>query len=120
MSLVSSLSDKVRDGQLIVVDALSLETPKTAAIVEVLKALEAGAKAILVADGADDAVLRSARNISNLRMLPVAVLNTLDLVKHRKVIMTLEAVRKAEQLWGGLSDRPAGRRSAGAAAGRAS
>jgi large subunit ribosomal protein L4 len=120
MSLVSSLSDKVREGQLIVVDALGLETPKTAAMVEVLKALEAGEKAILVADGADDAVLRSARNISNLRMLPAALLNTLDLVKHRKVVMTLDAVRKAEQLWGELSDRRAGRRSAGAAEAQAS
>ena len=48
----------------------------------------------------DEALLKSARNISGLRMLPTNVLNTLDVVKHRKIIMTLDAVRIAENLWG--------------------
>lgn len=107
LSLISALSDKIRDDQLVVLDSLSLETSKTAEMAGILNAIEAGPSAILVADGVDPSVLKSARNIPRLRMLPAALLNTLDLVKHRKVIMTLDAVRRAEQLWGGLSDRSA-------------
>jgi ribosomal protein L4 len=53
-----------------------------------------------VADGVDPIVLRAGRNIPKLKMIPAALLNTLDLIRHRKVIMTVDAVRKAEELWG--------------------
>jgi len=105
-SLVASLSDKVRGDELIIVDQFSLDTPKTSQMVAVLKSLDAGPNAIFVADGSDANLLRSARNIPNLRMLPASLLNTLDLVKHRKIVMTLEAVRRAEELWGGVAKRP--------------
>ncbi len=104
-SLVASLSDKVREGELIVVDEISVDTPKTSQSAGILEALDAGTNAILVADGSDALVLRSARNIPDLRMLPASLLNTRDLVSHRKVIMTLDAVRKAEELWGGVAKR---------------
>lgn len=110
-ALRSSLSDKVRSDQLIIVDKLKIDSPKTSQIIAVLNALGAGDRAILVADGSDEALLKSARNISGLRMLPTNLLNTLDVVKHRKIIMTLDAVRIAENLWGqqgvrGSSEHP--------------
>ena len=60
---------------------------------------------VAVADGAGSLVLRSARNIPRLKMMPAAILNTLDLLNHRSVVMTLDAVRKVEELWGGAWDR---------------
>ena len=101
LSLVTMLSEKARSDQLVVVDELVLEQFKTREIQKVLDTLEAGRPVLLVADGADKLVLRCARNIPRLKLLPASLLNTLDLLNHRKVIMTLDAIRKAEELWGG-------------------
>ncbi len=114
-ALVITLSDKVRDDGLVVLGNITLDQPKTSEMVKVLAALDAGTSTLLVADGADPSVLRSARNIPRLKMLPASLLNVLDLLNHRKVIMTLEAVRKAEELWGGALKRR-NRQSAPAAA----
>ncbi len=103
-ALVASLSDKVRNDELIVVDEISFETPKTAHMAAVLEALDVGPNSILVADGSEEGVLKSARNIPGLRMLPASLLNALDLVNHRKVVMTLDAVRRAEALWSGVAE----------------
>lgn len=100
-SLVMVLSDKAREGQLVVLENLALEQPKTRNMVETLKALDAGPSTLLVADGAGESVLRCARNVPGLRLLPASLLNTVDLLDSRRVVMTLDAVRKAEELWGG-------------------
>ena len=112
-ALVASLSDKVRNDELIVVNEISVEAPKTSQMAAVLDALDAGPNAILVADGSDAGILKSARNIPGLRMLPASLLNALDLVSHRKVVMTLDAVRRAEGLWSGAANQSSrGRRMA--------
>ena len=100
-SLRIALSDKVRAGQLLVVENLELEETKTREMARVLKALNAVSSVLLVGDGAEPEVIRAARNLPRVKTLPTDLLNTVDLVNARKVIMTLEAVYKAEQLWGG-------------------
>ena len=104
-SLLVMLSDKVREGDLVVVDNLTLEHPATSEIVRVLDALDAGPPVLMVADGADHTVIRSARNIPRLKMIPATALNTADLLKYRTVVMTVAAVRKAEETWGGVRHR---------------
>ncbi len=100
-ALVIMLSDKARSDRLVVVDNVVLEQPKTREMVGVFKTLDADTSVLFVADGADSDVLRSTRNIQSVKMLPASLLNTVDLLNHRTVVMTLEAVRKAEELWGG-------------------
>ena len=100
LSLVSVLSDKVREDGLVVLEDLHLEGARTKEMVGVLDAVGAGSAPLLVADGAGEDVFRAARNIPKVRMLPAALLNTADLLKHGKVVMTQEALRKAEELWG--------------------
>ena len=100
-SIVMMLSDKAREDQLLVVDSFVLDQAKTKEMIKVLAALDVGASVLLVPEGADPLVLRSARNIPRVKLLPASLLNTVDLLKHRTVVMTLEAVRKAEHLWGG-------------------
>ena len=91
-----------------VLEALTLEKPRTAELARVLAALDASHKTLLVADGTDPSVLRSGRNIPRLKMMPASLLNTLDVINHRKVVMTEDAVRKAEELWGGATLRRKG------------
>ena len=99
-SLLAVLSDKVREGQVTVLENLSLDSDKTKDMVSVLNALKATLPVLLVLDGVAPGVLRAARNIPKLSMLPASLLNTVDLLNHRGVVMTLEAVRKTEELWG--------------------
>ncbi len=101
LSLVTTLSGKVREGELVVVDQLALDQPKTKDMVQLLAALSSGASVLLVADGANQDVLRCARNIPKVKTVPSHALNTLDLLNYRTIIMTLDAVRGAETLWGG-------------------
>jgi large subunit ribosomal protein L4 len=105
LSLVSVLSDKVRDGGLIVVDEMTVELGKTAGLLEILDALGVEAPAMIVAAELDPSVLRATKNIKRLKSLPVSLLNTLDLINHGKVVITVDAVRRAEELWGGSRRR---------------
>ena len=100
-SLLVSLSDKTREERLVVVDQLLLDPPSTREMAKCLDALGAGAPVLLVGDGTASDVLRAARNIPRVKMLPANLLNTIDIMKHRTVVMTLDAVRKAEEMWGG-------------------
>lgn len=101
-ALKASLSAKARDGELIVVDKLNLAEAKTRHLITALDSLNtSGLSVLLVGDGAEPAVLRSARNVPKLKMMPAFQLNTVDLLGHRRIVMTLDAVREAERLWGG-------------------
>ncbi len=114
MALVSALSDKAREGSLVVVDSLEFEEEvKTRELAAMLIDLDVQVPALLVADGAHPTVVRASRNIQRLKTLPADLLSALDLVNSAKVVMTVEAVRKAEELWGGVRKR---RRTSGSAA----
>ncbi len=100
-ALRMALSDKARAGQLVVLESLELPENKTKDMAKVLKALGVTSSVLLVCDGAATEVIRAARNIPRAKTLPADLLNTVDLINARKVVMTLDAVYKAEQLWGG-------------------
>ena len=103
-ALISALSGKAREGSLVVVDSFEPEA-KTKAVANALSNLGASASVLLVADGASSEVLRAARNIPRLKMGPSHTLNAIDLLNHRAVIMTEQAVRNAEAIWGGSFER---------------
>lgn len=93
------LSDKAREGNLIVLQDLTLESPKTKEFVAMIHALGGRRSVLLVGDGADPEMLRAGRNVPEVDMLPADLLNTVDVMNHRTLIMTLDAVRRAESLW---------------------
>ena len=97
----ASLSAKAREGELVVVDRLRLPEPKTKHFVAMMQALGVSGSVLLVGDGTDPSVLRCARNVPKLKMMPAFQLNTVDLLGHGRVVMTLGAVRQAERIWGG-------------------
>ena len=95
-----TLSDKARAGDLIVLQDLAFDSPKTKDFVAMMQALGVERSILLVGDGADKDALRAGKNVQGVDMLPADLLNAVDVLNHRKIIMTLEAVRKAEALWG--------------------
>ena len=95
------LSDKARERQLVVLDAFRLSEAKTKQMAQALKALEVESSALLVGDEMNDDVVRAVRNIPKVQTLPVSLLNAVDVLNAKKVVMTVDAVRRAEELWGG-------------------
>ena len=98
-----TLSDKARAGSLIILDSLALDSPKTKDFVAMMQALGVERSILLVGDGAEHGTLRAGRNVQGVDMLPADLLNAVDVLNHRTLIMTLDAVRKAESLWGSAS-----------------
>jgi large subunit ribosomal protein L4 len=100
LAIRSALSGKVADGQLIVIDELTLKTPKTKEVIRVLRNVGIERSALIVTGQPDRAVLASARNLQKTKVLPAAYLNVADMMNHRHLLMTEEAVKVAEGLWG--------------------
>jgi large subunit ribosomal protein L4 len=101
LAIRSVLSGKVADGQLSVVDKLSLKKPRTKEIVGLLEDLGIERSALIVVGDADRMVYASARNLARIKVLPAAYLNVVDMLTHRDLVMTVAAVRRCEELWGG-------------------
>ena len=104
-ALLSALSGKTQEGSLIVVENFDLAETKTSAVAQALRSLDAGPSVLLVADGASQEALRAARNIPRLSMKPSRTLSAIDLLSNRTVIITVEAVRNAETVFGGRFER---------------
>jgi large subunit ribosomal protein L4 len=100
LALKCVLSAKAQEGQLLVLSGFDLEQPSTKGMSRVLEALEAGSSTLVVTPEVEQAVVKSARNLKRTRTLPVSQLNVLDILSFRSLVMTLPAVRKAEEIWG--------------------
>ena len=98
IALKSALSSKVADSELIVFDALNIEAPKTKEMVKVLKAVEAE-KALIVLADKDETVERAAANIPGVKTTQVGTLNTYEVLKYKKLILTKDSVAKIEEVY---------------------
>ena len=94
------LSAKARDGALKVLEAFALETSKTRDVLGILNTLGVGKSAIIATIESNDNLIKSARNLPGIKTMPVNILNTLDMLKYRELLITEEALRRSEQLWG--------------------
>ena len=98
LALKVALSEKVRNGNLIVLDKLEFGEIKTKNMVAVLKALEV-TKGLVVLGGVDNNVVLSARNIPDTRTIPVNNINIYDLLKYEKCVITKDAVKALEEVY---------------------
>ena len=111
LALRSALSSHAAGGTLVVVDGLSSDETKTKSIQAVLNALGVDRRALVVSGEYEEALMRSARNIDIVKAFPAQYLNVVDLINAHRVLMSEEAIRKCEALWGGENLKPArGRR----------
>lgn len=98
LAIKSALSAKVIDQDVIVLDALTLNSPKTKEFAAVLNNLKADRKALIVASSYDDNIALSARNIPGVTFVAADGINVLDVLTHDKLIITKEAVQKVEEV----------------------
>ena len=99
LAMVSALSDKVANEELIVLDALKLDAAKTKEMAKVLSNLKATGKALIVTAEKDEEVIRAARNIPGVKTAIVGGFGVYDLVNCDKLIVTEEAARKVEEVY---------------------
>ena len=98
------LAQRVREGQVTVVDDMALGASRTKEMVSLLAALDITAKSLVVSGEPSPDLARACRNLSRVKSLLAATLNTLDLLNHDHVVLSEDAVRKVEALW--ATDRP--------------
>ncbi len=98
-ALLSALSKKVADGELVVIDSLEVKEGKTKEMVAFQKALGLEKSAIIYMDNDDVNVIRAAQNIQKLSTLPVAQISTYEIVANAKVVLTKAAVKKIEEVY---------------------
>ncbi len=100
LALRCLISAKVRDEELKVIEEFNLSEPKTKEMVRILAGLGVDTSALIVTAEPEANVVKSARNLSLVKTLPANILNVIDLLSYRVLVMTESAVRNAEELWG--------------------
>jgi large subunit ribosomal protein L4 len=116
LAIRSVLSDKVANDNLIVINDLALEQPRTKDMLEILaKFPEAeGKRVLMMLPKRDENIVLSARNIPSAKVQHVSSINVVELLKHDYVVMPVETVRWIELVFGeGLSAEEASQRIAG-------
>ena len=99
LAVKSALSEKLRAGELVILDQIAFEAPKTKNVVNMMTAFQAEGKALIV-DGGDQAVntILSARNIPGVKAMTTDGINIYDLVHYTKLFLTKSAVEKIEEV----------------------
>jgi large subunit ribosomal protein L4 len=98
LAIKSALSSKVLAENILVLDSLAFEAPKTKEFASVLKGLSVEKKALIVTADLDENVALSARNIPGITVVTANGINVLDVLNHDQLIMTKAAVEKVEEV----------------------
>ncbi|QQK78595.1 50S ribosomal protein L4 [Salicibibacter cibi] len=100
LALRSVLSAKVQDDELIVVDDLHFDVPKTKEMMTILSSLSAEQKTLIVTADDDENVKKSANNLQNVKTIDAKGVNVLDVINSDKLIITKKAVENVEEVLG--------------------
>lgn len=96
-ALRSALTEKYKEGKLLIVDNLAMKEPKTKLMTEVLRKLGVN-RVLLVADAIDDNLRRSVRNIANTKLVRNDALNIYDILKYEHLVITESALAKVQEI----------------------
>ena len=98
LALKSALSTKLAEGKLIVVDAITMDSYKTKTVVEMLGKMDA-AKALIVNGEHNNFFIKSVANIPGVKAALTNTINTYDILKYDKLVLTADAVKKIEEVY---------------------
>ena len=98
-ALLSALSKKVADGELLIVDELKVAAPKTKEMEAFRKALKLDKRTVVVMDDNNEDVILAARNLETLSTISVAEINTYEIVSNAVVVLTKGSVKKLEEVY---------------------
>ena len=100
LALKCLLSAKVREGNIKLVQELDFRGPKTKEMVNVLSSLGIDSSALILTGQSTANVVKSAANLPEVKVLPSASINVLDLLSYEMLIVTVPAIRNIEEIWG--------------------
>ena len=100
LALRCVLSSKAGEGDLKIIDTLEFKEAKTKKMMALLDALQIESSALIVTQKTEENVILSSRNIPQITTTPANVMNIIDIMSHKTLLMTEAAVRAAEELWG--------------------
>lgn len=99
LAMLSALSSKVIENEIIVMDEIKFEAPKTKEMVKMLANVNAEKKALIVMAEKDENVIKSAANIPGVRTVLVSTMNVYEIINHTNFIVTKAAVEKIEEVY---------------------
>ena len=99
LAMKSALTSKVEEKEIIVLDQLRFDAPKTKDMLKVLESIKAAKKALIVTDIKDENVIRSAANIPGVKTTMVGEMNVYDIVNYESFIITRDAVNRIEEVY---------------------
>ena len=100
VALLSALSEKLRNNDIIFIDEIKVDAPKTKEMVAFLKAFNLEKTVLMVMDNSDQNVLRASSKISALTTIPANQINTYDVVKNTKIVISKTAVEQIKEVYG--------------------
>ena len=95
----SAFSGKLSDGQIVVLDSIAMDEYKTKTVANMLKAIGAEKKALIILPAMDQKVISSARNIPGVKTAQVNTINVYDIVNADKVVIVKDAIGKIEEVY---------------------
>ena len=100
LALKCLLSAKVREGNIKLVQELDFTGPKTKDMINVLSSLGINSSTLILTAQSTPNVVKSAANLPEVKVLPSALINVLDLLSYEMLVVTVPAIRNIEQIWG--------------------
>ena len=99
IAMFSALSAKVANNEMVVVDAITAESYKTKVMADMLKAIGAGKKALVVLESKNDMVVKSLSNIAGVKVVYTNTLNVYDILNCNTIVFAQAAVQKIEEVY---------------------
>ncbi len=101
--LRSAIAQKVKEGAVTLLDQLTLEEAKTKAMAELLERFETSGRTLVVDVKPEESVMRSARNLPDVRLVPSGYLTARDVIGARRILVTQAAFERLQQVLGGTT-----------------
>jgi large subunit ribosomal protein L4 len=100
LALKCLLSAKVKEGNIKLVQELDFKGPKTRDMIDVLSSLGIDSSTLILTAQSTPNVVKSAANLPEVKVIPAALINVLDLLSYEMLVATVPAIRNIEQIWG--------------------
>ena len=99
LAIKSLLSSKVLENDLVVVDKFNFKEIKTKQMANAMKNLKVQDKALVVLPASNEIVQKSARNLADVRTSSVNTINVYDLLRYKKLVLTVDTIKKIEEVY---------------------
>ena len=99
LAIMCALSDKVANGEIVVLDSINFDAPKTKEVVNMLKSFSADKKSLIVTADYAENVDKSSRNIPGVKTINTIGLNVFDILNADKLFITKDAIARIEEVY---------------------